>query len=59
MGEVRFMISEAAKQVDVESHVLRYWEEELGLTIGRTEMGHRYYKKYDINLLLCINKIKY
>ena len=30
MGEVRFMISEAAKQVDVESHVLRYWEEELG-----------------------------
>ena len=28
MGEVRFMISEAAKQVHVESHVLRYWEEE-------------------------------
>ena len=41
MGEVRFMISEAAKQVDVESHVLRYWEEELDLKIGRTEMGHR------------------
>ena len=37
MGEVRFMISEAAKQVNVESHVLRYWEEELDLTIGRTE----------------------
>ena len=31
MGEVRFMISEAAKQVHVESHVLRYWEEELNL----------------------------
>ncbi len=30
MGEVRFMISEAAKKVHVESHVLRYWEEELG-----------------------------
>ena len=29
MGEVRFMISEAAKQVKVEAHVLRYWEEEL------------------------------
>ena len=28
------MISEAAKQVDVESHVLRYWEEELDLKIG-------------------------
>ena len=48
MGEVRFMISEAAKQVNVESHVLRYWEEELDLTIGRTEMGHRYYTKDDI-----------
>lgn len=58
MGEVRFMISEAAKQVQVESHVLRYWEEELGLTIGRTEMGHRYYTKDDILLFRCIKKLK-
>ena len=35
MGEVRFMISEAAKQVNVESHVLRYWEEELNVKIPR------------------------
>ena len=58
MGEVRFMISEAAKQVDVESHVLRYWEEELNLTIGRTEMGHRYYTNDDIQLFRCIKKLK-
>lgn len=58
MGEVRFMISEAAKQVSVESHVLRYWEEELGLTIGRTEMGHRYYTRDDIQLFRCIKKLK-
>ncbi len=58
MGEVRFMISEAAKQVHVESHVLRYWEEELGLTIGRTEMGHRYYTEDDIQLFRCIKKLK-
>ena len=58
MGEVRFMISEAAKQVHVESHVLRYWEEELGLTIGRTEMGHRYYTADDIQLFRCIKKLK-
>ena len=37
MGEVRYMISEAAKRVNVETHVLRYWEEELELPIGRTE----------------------
>lgn len=58
MGEVRFMISEAAKQVKVESHVLRYWEEELDLVIGRTEMGHRYYTKDDIQLFRCIKKLK-
>lgn len=58
MGEVRFMISEAAKQVKVESHVLRYWEEELDLIIGRTEMGHRYYTKDDIQLFRCIKKLK-
>ena len=29
MDQVRYMISDAAKLVEVESHVLRYWEEEL------------------------------
>ena len=58
MGEVRFMISEAAKQVHVESHVLRYWEEELNLKIGRTEMGHRYYTEDDIQLFLLYQKTK-
>ena len=29
MSETRFLISEAARMVDVETHVLRYWEEEL------------------------------
>ena len=52
------MISEAAKKVHVESHVLRYWEEELGLSIGRTEMGHRYYTEDDIQLFCCIKRLK-
>lgn len=58
MDEVRYMISEAAKKLQVESHVLRYWEEELGLEIGRTDMGHRYYTEDDIQLFLCIQKLK-
>ena len=37
MGEVHYMISEAAKRVNVETHVLRYWEEELSLSIGRID----------------------
>ena len=58
MGEVRYMISEAAKQVNMETHVLRHWEEELGLQIGRTEMGHRYYTEEDIRLFNCIKELK-
>lgn len=58
MGKVRYMISEAAKKLQVESHVLRYWEEELGLEIGRTDMGHRFYTEDDIQLFLCIQKLK-
>lgn len=58
MGEVRYMISEAAKRVSMETHVLRHWEEELGLAIGRTEMGHRYYTEEDIRLFNCIKELK-
>ena len=58
MGEVQYMISEAAKRVNVETHVLRYWEEELSLSIGRTEMGHRYYTEDDIQLFCCIKELK-
>ena len=58
MGEVHYMISEAAKQVSVETHVLRHWEEELSLTIGRTEQGHRYYTEEDIRLFNCIKELK-
>ena len=43
MEEKMFMISDAAKQVEVESHVLRYWEDELELPIKRNKLGHRYY----------------
>ena len=50
MGEY-LLISDAAKQVKVESHVLRYWEEELHLPIKRNELGHRYYTKEDVERL--------
>lgn len=56
--EKRYMISDAAKLVDVEAHVLRYWEEELELNIFRNEMGHRYYTESDINLFRNVKIIK-
>lgn len=50
-GAGRYTIREAAQLVNVETHVLRYWEEELGLSIGRNELGHRFYTEADVELL--------
>ena len=58
MDQIRYMISDASRLVEVESHVLRYWEEELELPIARNEMGHRYYTEDDIQLLKHIKKLK-
>lgn len=51
MTQEVYTIKDAAKQVHVQTHVLRYWEEELGLSIGRNEQGHRYYTPEDVRLL--------
>lgn len=58
MERVRYMISDAANLVNVESHVLRYWEEELDLVIPRNEMGHRYYTEENIQQFLKIKEWK-
>lgn len=58
MGVKRYMISDASKHVNVESHVLRYWEEELGLSISRNELGHRYYTEENIKLFKNIKMLK-
>ncbi len=49
MVKEKYLINEAAKEVHVESHVLRYWEEELELPIKRNEQGHRIYTQEDID----------
>lgn len=53
-----YLISDAAKLVNVESHVLRYWEEELKLPIKRNELGHRYYTKKDVERFREIKELK-
>lgn len=52
------LISDAAKEVHVESHVLRYWEEELHLPIRRNELGHRYYTREDVERFKQIKGMK-
>lgn len=56
--EKRYMISDASRMVEVETHVLRYWEEELQLEIPRNEMGHRYYTEFHIKLFRDIKCLK-
>ena len=58
MEKVRYMISDAADMVHVETHVLRYWEEELELAIPRNEMGHRYYTRENIKEFQRIKDLK-
>lgn len=58
MEKVRYMISDAATMAGVESHVLRYWEDELELTIPRNEMGHRYYTRENIQEFQKIKELK-
>lgn len=52
------MIKEAAKMLGVEAHVLRYWEDELGLAIKRNTMGHRYYDERDIKMFTEVQELK-
>lgn len=58
MNDTIYYISEASKKVEVEPHVLRYWEDELKLAIKRNEMGHRCYTEKDIETLRRIKQLK-
>lgn len=58
MQEAVYSVSQAVKLLEVQSHVLRYWEEEMHLPIERNEMGHRYYTRSDIQVFLSIKELK-
>lgn len=58
MSDTRYLISEAAKLTDTDPHVLRYWEDELKLHIGRNQMGHRYYTGRDLHVFMEIKELK-
>ncbi len=58
MGERHYTIAEIAKKVDVEPHLLRYWEEELALDIPRNERGLRYYRRQELMLFRAIQNLR-
>ena len=56
--EKHYTVQQAAETTGLKPYVLRYWEEELNLSIGRNELGHRYYTGYDIQMFLNIRELK-
>lgn len=48
MTQELYSIKEAAEVLGVETHALRYWEEELELTINRNVQGRRVYGEEDM-----------
>ena len=58
MQETVYSVSEAVKILEIKSHVLRYWEDEMKIPVQRNEMGHRYYTRYDIQVFLSIRELK-
>lgn len=58
MEEERYTVSQVESLTGIKGHVLRYWEEELELVIGRNAMGHRCYTRYDVQMFLNIKELK-
>ena len=58
MEQIQNTISEAAKKLHVGPHVLRFWEDELHLSIPRNKMGHRIYSTKEMQLLEQIIQMK-
>ncbi|MGI6069134.1 MAG: helix-turn-helix domain-containing protein [Blautia sp.] len=58
MEDERYTVSQVESLTGIKGHVLRYWEEELELVIGRNAMGHRCYTRYDVQMFLNIKELK-
>lgn len=58
MERKEYSVSEAVRLIGVESHVLRYWEEELRIEIRRSAQGHRIYSEEDIETFRRVRELK-
>ncbi len=50
MTQQMYSIREAAQALGLETHVLRYWEEELEIAIGRNPQGRRIYTEENLEV---------
>ena len=54
-----YRIGEAAKLLNVEKHVIRYWEKEFEIDTHRSSSGQRLYRKVEIETLQKIKSLIY
>ena len=58
MQKLYYSISEVAKAVDEEQHILRYWEKQFDLIKPRkNRAGNRVYSERDFNIIKTIKKL--
>ncbi len=58
MEKKTYSIKEASEELELENHTLRYYEDELELSIPRNSIGHRYYRAYDMKVFRDIIVLK-
>lgn len=58
MRKEEYLIHEAAQELQLEPHMLRYWEDELGFCVKRNERGYRVYGEKDMERLCYIKYLK-
>ncbi len=58
MDDSIYVISQVVEKTNIKPHTIRYWEDELELTINRNNMGHRCYNDENISLFLKIKELK-
>ena len=58
MEDKTYTVKEASELLELESHTLRYYEDELELQIPRNAMGHRYYRAHDMKVFQHIINLK-
>ena len=57
MGQRQFRIGDLADELKVKKFVIRFWEQEFGLSAERSEGGHRFYTSTDLQTFQMIKDL--
>lgn len=58
MKEQLYRISDVAAMLNIKSHVIRNWENELGIETPRSDSGYRFYTEDTVSMLKLVKRLK-